>query len=207
MERAPKSMRKLMPIIEDPNNHENPLQCDSTPILLYLIDRYVQSSKPIFPSSPGQRQNVIDMCLRLDSELGLYARRLTYVLSLKERPSAMAILLGEKSRWIYDYYDICSHFIGPFIVSSMISRYRLHRIQDEHLREKTERILEETCNHLRTNDYLVGQEFSAVDITFCVLIKPFLNIANEYEKNMIQNIQISIILLKKRLQNIEDERK
>jgi len=166
-----------MPIIEDPNNEENPYQCDSTPILLYLKDRYLQSSMPLFPSSSSERrQSVIDMCLRLDSELGLYARRLTYVQLLKEKTSAISILLGEKFPWAYNHDDIRSRLISPFVACFMISRYRLHRIRDEHIREKTERILLEIADHLRTNEYLVGQQFSAADLTFCSLIKPLTNV-------------------------------
>jgi glutathione S-transferase len=176
MERASKTLRKLMPIIEDPNNHENPYQCDSTPILLYLNDKYLQSSMPLFPSSPEQRQSVIDMCLHLDSELGLYTRRLTYVQLLKERTSGIAILFGERFPWAYNSDDIRSRFISPFVACVMIARFRLHRIRDEHIREKTERILSEIGNHLRTNDYLVDQKFSAADLTFCSLIKPLTNV-------------------------------
>jgi glutathione S-transferase len=176
LERAPKTLRKLMPIIEDPNNHENPYQCDSTPILLYLNDKYLQSSMPLFPSSSEQRQSVIDMCLRLDSGLGLYARRLTYVQLLKEKTSAITIVLGEQFPWAYNHDDIRSRLISPFVACFMIARFRLHRIRDEHIREKTERILSDIGNHLCTNDYLVGQQFSAADLTFCSLIKLLTNV-------------------------------
>ncbi|CAF3422272.1 unnamed protein product [Rotaria socialis] len=143
LERAPKSLRKLMPIIDDPNNKDgDPFQCDSTPILLYLDGHYPRSSISLFPSSPSElRQQVIDTCLRLDSELGLYARRLTYVEILNEKPGAMSILFGEKFSWAYNPDDIRSRFIN-------------------------------VGHHLGTNDYLVGDRFSAADLTFCSLIKP-----------------------------------
>jgi glutathione S-transferase len=176
LERAPKALRKLMPIIEDPNNQDNPYQCDSTPILLYLDGKYLQLSIPLFPSSPEQRQRVIDMCLRLDSELGLYARRLTYVQLLYEKTSAISILLGEKFPWAYNHDDIRSRLISPFVACFMISRYRLHRIREEQIREKTECILLEIGDHLRTNDYLIGEQFSAADLTFCSLVKPLTNV-------------------------------
>ncbi|CAF3323915.1 unnamed protein product [Rotaria socialis] len=174
LERAPKSLRKLMPIIEDPNNKDgDPFRCDSTPILLYLDGHYPRSSISLFPSSPSElRQQVIDTCLRLDSELGLYARRLTYVEILNEKPGAMSILFGEKFSWAYNPDDIRSRFISSFIACFMIARYRLHRIREEQLKEKTEKILLDVGHHLGTNDYLVGDRFSAADLTFCSLIKP-----------------------------------
>ena len=94
LERVPKTLRKLVPIIEDSNGQEMTYHGDSTPILLYLDTKYLQSSMPLFPPSPERRQSVIDMCLRLDSELGLYARRLTYVQLLYEKTSAIVIVLG-----------------------------------------------------------------------------------------------------------------
>ncbi|CAF1007570.1 unnamed protein product [Rotaria sordida] len=105
LERAPKTLRKLMPILEDPNNKDdNRFQYDSTPILLYLDTQYPRSSICLFPSSSSceQRQQVINTCLQLDSELGLYARRIAYVEILNEKPGAMSILLGEKFSWAYN---------------------------------------------------------------------------------------------------------
>ncbi|CAF0814525.1 unnamed protein product [Didymodactylos carnosus] len=173
LERAPKTLRKLMPMIEDPNSKDNtPFRCDSTPILLYLDARYPQSSMPLFPLSPlERRQSVIDMCLRLDSELGLYTRRLVYVQLIKEKPNALSILLGEKFSWAYNPDDVRSRLISPILICFMISRFRLHRIREERIREKTECILLEIGEHLRTNDYLIGQQFTAADLTFCSLVK------------------------------------
>ncbi|CAF4800745.1 unnamed protein product, partial [Rotaria sp. Silwood2] len=57
LERAPKTMPKLMPMIEDPNNKDdNQFHYDSTPILLYLDTQYSQSSTSLFPSSSEERQ-------------------------------------------------------------------------------------------------------------------------------------------------------
>jgi glutathione S-transferase len=173
LERAPKTISKLMPTLEDPNSKDNnQFRCESTPILIYLDTEYPQSSLSLFPSSPEQRQRVIDTCFRLDSGLGLYARRLAYVQILNEKQSVLSILLGEKFSWAYNPDDIRSRLISPFIACLMISRCRLHRIREDQLREKMECILLEFGDHLRTNDYLVGEHFSAADLTFCSLVKP-----------------------------------
>ncbi|CAF3590251.1 unnamed protein product [Rotaria sordida] len=195
LERAPKTLRKLMPILEDPNNKDdNRFQYDSTPILLYLDTQYPRSSICLFPSSSSceQRQQVINTCLRLDSELGLYARRITYVEILNEKPGAMSILLGEKFSWAYNPDDIRSRLISSIIACFMIARYRLHRIKEERLKEKTEKILLEVGDHLRTNNYLVGNQFSAADLTFCSLIKPLQRVScfiNDYRFRIIFEYQ------------------
>ena len=127
---------------------------------------------PVSSTTNGERQQVIDTCLRLDSELGLYARRLGYVQLIKDKPSALSILLGEQFSWAYNPDDIRSHLISPFVTCPMIARFRLHRIREEQIREKTEQLLLDIADHLRTNDYLVGQQFTAADLTFCSLVKP-----------------------------------
>ncbi|CAF3077167.1 unnamed protein product [Rotaria sp. Silwood2] len=188
LERAPKTIRKLMPILEDPNNNDNPFRCDSTPILLYLNTQYPQSSLSLFPSSSEQCQQVFDTCLRLDSELGLYTRRIAYVQILKEKSSLMSILLGEKYSWAHNPDDIRSRLFSPFIACFMIARYRLHRIREEQLRERTEQILLDIGERLRTHDYLVGEQFSAVDLTFCSLIKPLQHVPCFFDDNRFRII-------------------
>jgi glutathione S-transferase len=130
-ERTPKTMTKLMPTLEDPNSEDNnQFRCESTPILIYLDTKYPQPSLSLFPSSPEQHQRVIDTCVRLDSELGLYARRLAYVQFLNEKRSVVFFLLGEKFSWAYNPNDIRSRLHYDY------ARSRLHRIREEHLREK-----------------------------------------------------------------------
>ncbi|CAF1282778.1 unnamed protein product [Rotaria sordida] len=188
LERAPKTIRKLMPILEDPNNNDNPFRCDSTPILLYLHNQYSQSSISLFPLSYEQCQQVFDKCLRLDSELGLYTRRIAYVQILKEKPSIISILLSEKYSWAYNPDDIRSRLISPFISCFMIARYRLHRIREDGLKEKTEQILLDIGEYLHTHNYLVGEQFSAADLTFCSLIKPLKRVPYFFDDNRFRII-------------------
>ncbi|CAF3410997.1 unnamed protein product, partial [Rotaria sp. Silwood2] len=128
------------------------------------------------------------MCLRLDSELGLYTRRLAYVQLFNEKMSVISILLGEKFRWAYNPNDIRSRLISPFVACFMIARYRLHRIGEEHIREKTERILLEIVDRLRTHDYLIGEQFSAADLTFCSLVKPAMHVSYFHDDPRFQVI-------------------
>lgn len=173
LERAPKTIRKLTPLIEDSNaNDDNSFISDSTPILLYLESRYPKLSKSLFPSSNEERQRVIDTCLRLDSELGLYVRRIAYVQLLKDKPSAMSVLVGEKFSWGFNPDDIRSRMVSPFIAAFMIARFRLHRISNDRVREKTEELLLDFADRLRKHEYLVGDHFTAADLTFCALVKP-----------------------------------
>ncbi|CAF2860279.1 unnamed protein product [Rotaria sp. Silwood2] len=189
LERAPKTMPKLMPMLEDPNNKDdNQFQYDSTPILIYLNTQYPRSSISLFPSSSEQHEQVIDICLRLDSTLGLYARRIAYVQILNESPNILSLVLREKFSWANNPDTIRSRLISRFVACFIIARYRVHRIREEQVREKIEQILLSIGNHLRTNDYLVGNQFSAADLTFCSLVKLLIRVPCFYDDRRFQII-------------------
>jgi glutathione S-transferase len=67
LERAPKTIRTLFPIVGDQNNRDGEtFQHDSTQILLYQDAQYPTPSRPLFRMSDDARQVVIDTCLRPD---------------------------------------------------------------------------------------------------------------------------------------------
>ena len=172
LERAPKSMIKLTPIIEDPNNSnsEKPIfMSDSTPILRYLDENYSNSS-PLFPTS--DKQAVIDLCLRLDSTLGPYVRRLAYVQIIGEYPRILCLMQSVKYPWANNPNDIRSRIIARFVACFVIARFRLHRIREDQVVESTEQVLLDMSARLQNSNYLVGNSFTAADITFCSLFKP-----------------------------------
>ncbi|CAF0894965.1 unnamed protein product [Rotaria sordida] len=130
LERAPKTIPKLMPMIEDPNNKDdNQFHYDLTPILLFLDTQYPQSSISLFPSSNKERQQVIDTCLRRDSTLGIYGHRIAYVQILTESPNVLSLVLLEKYSWANNPDDIRSCLFILFIVAFIIARYQVHRIR------------------------------------------------------------------------------
>jgi glutathione S-transferase len=171
LERAPTHMMKLTPIIEDPNNKtEHPyFLSDSTPIIMYLDVSY-PCSFTLFPSA--DKQLILDTCLQLDSELGPYVRRLIYVQILGEYPRVLCLTQGVNHAWAYNPDDIRSRLVARFVACFMIARFRLHRILDDRVREKTEELLERFAAQLETKSYLVANQFTAADLTFCSLFKP-----------------------------------
>ena len=171
LERAPASLMKLTPIIEDPNNKdEQPFFIsDSTPILQYLDARYPQGVT-LFPAN--ERQAVLDMCIRLDSELGPSVRRLIYVQILGERPRLLSMLDGPNHAWAYNPDDLRSRLVARFVACFIIARFRLHRLREDRVREKTEELLLTICDRLKNHNFLVGEQFTAADLTFCSLFRP-----------------------------------
>ena len=170
LERAPKTLQNLTPIIEDPNNKDL-FVADSTPILLYLDEQYGKE-KSLFPSgSTSEKDRIIQYCLKLDSQLGLYARRLAYLHIISEKPAILSVFLGGK----FDnnsFDDWKSYFYGLIGSSFIIGRLGIERIQEEHIFEKTISILDEIENDLHGKDYLFNNQFTAADLTLTSLIGP-----------------------------------
>jgi glutathione S-transferase len=170
LEKTPKTLQKLTPIIEDPNN-ENLFVADSTPILLYLDEHYGKE-KSLFPSnSTSEKDRIVQYCLKLDSQLGLYARRLAYLHIISEKPAILSVFLGGK----YDktsFDDWKSYFYGLIGSCFIIGRLGIERIKEEKIFEKTISILEEIQNDLHRKDYLFNNQFTAADLTFTSLIQP-----------------------------------
>jgi glutathione S-transferase len=95
LEKVPQTLQKLSPIIEDLNN-KSLFISDSTPILIYL-DKYYGNKKTLFPSNTmDEKDRIIQYCLKLDSQLGLYARRLAYLYVINENPAVLSVFVDGK---------------------------------------------------------------------------------------------------------------
>ena len=170
LERAPKTLQNLTPIIEDPNNGDL-FVADSTPILLYLDEHYGKD-KSLFPSdSTSEKDQIVQYCLKLDSQLGLYARRLAYLHIISEKPAILSVFLGGKFE-NNSFDDWKSYFYGLIGSCFIIGRLGIERIEEEHIFEKTISILDEIENDLRGKDYLFNNQFTAADLTLTSLIGP-----------------------------------
>lgn len=175
--KAPRELQKLTPLIEDPNNDSFFLS-DSTPILLYLDERYGNKQK-LFPAN--KKDEIVQYCLRLDSELGLYARRLAYLYIISEHPGILSALVDYQ----YDKKscnDWKSYLLGLAGSCVIIARVGIDRIQDEHIFEKTVCILDEIQNDIQGKDYLFGNQFTAADLTLTSLIYPLSLVPGIHEK-------------------------
>ena len=170
LERTPKALQKLTPIIEDPNNGDV-FVADSTPILLYLNDLYGKE-KSLFPfDSSLEKDQIVQYCLKLDSQLGLYARRLAYLHIISEKPAILSVFLGGKFE-NNSFDDWKSYFYGLIGSCFVIGRFAIERIEEEHIFVKTISILDEIETDLHGKDYLFNNQFNAADLTLTSLVGP-----------------------------------
>jgi glutathione S-transferase len=164
--KAPRTIQKLTPIIEDPNNNSLFIS-DSTPILLYL-DQHYGNNKTLFPTN--KKDDIIQYCLKLDSQLGLYARRLAYLYIISRNPAILSVFIDRK----YDKIscdDWKSYFLGLAGSCILIGRLGVHQIKEENIFEKTVCVLEEIKQNIDGKKYLFNNEFTAADLTLTSLIQ------------------------------------
>lgn len=143
---------------------------DSSPILRYMDDTYPQLA--LFPSDPTEREAVWQWMLQLDSTLGLHARRLGYTQLILECPQALSQLfmpdvaggLFTRRGW--------RNLAAPFLGAMLIRRFRFNRNRHDRVYKSLEAQLLGIAAHLQTHRFLVGDSFSAGDITLACLLRP-----------------------------------
>ena len=166
LERAPKTLQKLVPIIEDPNEESNFL-ADSTPILIYLDEHYAKGQS-LFPND---KDRIVEYCLKLDSGLGLYSRRLAYLHIINEKPSVLSVLIDGNFQ-NHSFESLRSSLLGAVGASFVIGRFGVHRTDEEKIFEQTVEVLDQIERDLQGKEYLFDNQFTAADLTLTSLIYP-----------------------------------
>lgn len=143
---------------------------DSSPIIRYLDETY--PGQPLFPTDPAERDQVWQWMLRLDSTLGLYARRLGYTQVIMECPQTLAQLfmpnvcggLFTRRGW--------RRLAAPVLGMMLTLRFHFHRNRQDGVYEALETLLLPIAKGLQHHHYLVGGQFTAADITLASLLRP-----------------------------------
>jgi glutathione S-transferase len=146
---------------------------DSTEILHYLDS--ISSDKRLYPSDRQLREEVDSLEELFDTQLGINSRRLGYSFLLK-KPLIVPTFLGINTPWIEK--------IGCAIAFP-ITLQRIKKIY-EITPENATKSLEEIREVFRIverklaqgNKYLVGDNFSAADLTFAALASPLIRPKN-----------------------------
>ncbi|MEO9080443.1 MAG: glutathione S-transferase C-terminal domain-containing protein, partial [Rhodanobacter sp.] len=110
--------------------------------------------------------------LRLDSTLGLHARRLGYTQVIMECPNILSQLFLP---------DLCGGLFtrrgwralaAPVLGTMLSLRFRFHRNREDGVYEALEAQLIPIAVQLERDGFLVGGRFSAADITLASLLRP-----------------------------------
>jgi glutathione S-transferase len=143
---------------------------DSSPIIRYLDETYPQHA--LLPADPAERDAVWQWMLQLDSTLGLHARRLGYTQIIMECPTLLSRLfmpgvcggLFARRGW--------RALAAPVLGTLLTLRFGFHRNRQDGVYEALEDQLLPIAARLERHGFLVGERFSAADLTLASLLRP-----------------------------------
>ncbi|WP_199099811.1 glutathione S-transferase family protein [Dyella sp. ASV21] len=143
---------------------------DSSPIIRYLDETYPE--RPLFPSDPSERDRVWQWMLRLDSTLGLYARRLGYTQLIMECPQVLSrLFMPEVCGGLFTRRG-WRNLAAPVLGMMLTRRFRFDRNRQDGVYEQLESLLLPIAERLSKSAWLVGERCSAADITLASLLRP-----------------------------------
>lgn len=136
---------------------------ESSEILGYL--ERTHPTPALYPSAEAERAEVERWMLWLDSTLGLAARRLAYTQIAVEHPALLAELFIPRGRFK-------GTLAGAIIGGILARRFRFLHNRADRVFEQVEDCLLFAAERLASRPYLVGDRFTAADLTLAALMRP-----------------------------------
>jgi glutathione S-transferase len=138
------------------------------------IIEYAESkvpARPLFPADPVQKQQVIDWCRRLDKELGPAVRTIAWAGMINHNRYATSVFGKGKPSVTMFFYRLAFPLLKPLIAKA-------NGVNPENI-EKSKKVvqsyLDEIGEVVLNTGYLVGEQFSAADLTAAALLAPLAN--------------------------------
>jgi glutathione S-transferase len=143
---------------------------ESSGILSYLEKAY--PSPALYPADEIERGEVSRWMLWLDSTLGLGARRLAYTQIALEHPGYLGELFVPHIVKAGGARTLKGKLAGTLIAGVLSRRFRFLHNRADRVFERVEQCLLLAARRLSTHRYLVGERFTAADITLAALLRP-----------------------------------
>jgi glutathione S-transferase len=164
-------MRHLASKMRVPTIHDDATGAvvgESSQILSYLDKTYPAPS--LYPEEAAERRDVVRWMLWLDSTVGLAARRLAYTHIALECPGLLGELfvpetVGARSGWK-------ARVAGTIIGGVLARRFRFLHNRADRVFEELEQSLLIAGRRISSRDFLIGDRFSAADLTLAALLRP-----------------------------------
>ena len=154
---------------------------DSTAILLY-VDEHGRRGQPLLPAEEPARADCLAWESRFDKELGPHTRRLCYYHLLPERDVVLQLMRGAGAAW----ERAALPWIFPVLRLGMRRGMHIDAAGAQRSRQKIDTLFADIAKHLESGQrYLVGDRFTAADLTFAALAAPVL-FPKEYVPGMVE---------------------
>lgn len=143
---------------------------DSTDIL-HFADRDLPADQRLFPLEPDLRAEVERWESRLDDKAGPYARRIVYGYLLdRKQDTVRAVASAGVPRW--EQLAFAAAF--PVIANLMRKGMRIYPKRVADSTHKFALLMDEVADALGDRPFLVGDRFTAADLTWAALTSPVL---------------------------------
>lgn len=143
---------------------------DSAGIVAYLERTY--PTPALYPVAAADRAEVTRWMLWLDSTLGLTGRRLGYTQIALEHPDILSDLFIPHLGGKRGLGAFRSHLGGVIIAGVLSRRFRFRFNRADRVFEKLEQCLLIAARRLSERPYVVGERFTAADLTLAALLRP-----------------------------------
>lgn len=165
----PHLQKYTVPAIHDA--HTDHFVMDSTPILRYLSAQYPQAPR-LFPGDQANRDAIDAQIIEFDTLIGIPARRFGYTQVILECPSLLPeLFLSKKLGGIFNA-PMLRFIAGNFLGMMLSKRFDFHRSESLGLYEALEQYLITLAEKLEGQEFVVGKEFSAADLTLASHLRP-----------------------------------
>lgn len=159
-----------VPTIHDGDT--NAVVGDSSKILEYLERTY--PTPALYPAEVTDCAEVTRWMLWLDSTLGLAARRLAYTQIALEHPAILGGLFVPHIVGSRGSDSVKAKIAGAIIAGVLSRRFRFLHNRADRVFEQLEECLLIAAERLSSRQYLVGDRFTAADLTLAALLRPTL---------------------------------
>jgi len=143
---------------------------ESSEILAYLERQY--PSPALYCESRTEREEMAQWVRWFDSDVGLAARRLAYTQLALEHPGYLGQLFVPHITGAAGAKGFKARLAGRIVGGVLTQRFRFHCIREDRVYERLEQCLLFTARRLGTRRYLVGERFTAADLTLAALLRP-----------------------------------
>jgi len=129
-----------------------------------MLDTEVAAGKRLYPEDAQQRAEVEQLEDLFDSQLGPHTRRIAYFHLLPHRDKVLPLLTHGVPPW----EGALTRLLFPLLRRLMVRGLRIDAAGAERSRAKVREVFEVVASRL-SGPYLVGERFTAADLTFATL--------------------------------------
>lgn len=139
---------------------------DSTRILQALDEAY--PDPPLYPGDPSQRERALALENFLDEQLGVDLRQWGYFMLLPHTSVVTAMFSGAATPSQRLFLRVMFPAVRPLMRRAM----KINRANAAAARERTIAAMDRIARELQPSGYLVGDGFTAADLTAAALLSP-----------------------------------